>query len=194
MLGPLIGGLLTDHVSWKWCFLVPLPTGSFVSHKFTYRCFFINLPTGGFALAVLVFTLHLNPHKAVSLGELKRTFDFFGLFLIIAGVVLVLVGFSAGDTAWKTAETITLLTVGGIVLIAAAVWETRTTRSQIIPPRLFKVSFSSSFRWIWISIADISRLEDQNDGIPPHWRVLPFVCVHHRLLYVQCPPLREKIY
>lgn len=68
-----------------------------------------------------------------------QMFDFFGLFLIIVGTVCVLIGFSSAETVWKSPETIVLLTVGGLILVSVVFWESYTTRSPIIPPRLFKV-------------------------------------------------------
>ncbi|KAI5478762.1 MFS general substrate transporter [Pseudohyphozyma bogoriensis] len=118
VIGPLIGGALTQHASWRWCF-------------------FINLPTGGIAFAILIFSLKLNPTQPGSLREFARTFDFPGLALLIAGVALLLVGFNSGETSWKSTETIVLIVVGAVVLISAVVWECYTKRSPIIPPRLF---------------------------------------------------------
>lgn len=56
----------------------------------------------------------------------------------MSGVVLLLVGFNSGATEWKSAKTIALIVVGGVLLILGAVNEVYTTRSPIIPPRLFK--------------------------------------------------------
>lgn len=56
----------------------------------------------------------------------------------MAGVVLLLVGFNSGETNWNTAKTISLIVVGGVLLIVGAVNEVYTTRSPIIPPRLFQ--------------------------------------------------------
>lgn len=120
LLGPLLGGILSDHATWRWIF-------------------YINLPTGGFAIALLAAFLNLNPKPRKTWRAHAAEFDFLGLILAIGGVVCVLLGFNFSEDSWSDAKTIGLLVAGIVLFILCAINEAViTTRRPIFPPRMFK--------------------------------------------------------
>ncbi|MDQ0748117.1 EmrB/QacA subfamily drug resistance transporter [Streptomyces africanus] len=115
VLGPLLGGLLTQHASWRWVF-------------------YVNLPVGVVALAVIAAVLHI-PRRAT-----RHVIDYLGTFLIAAvATCLVLVASLGGTTwGWGSAQ-IVALAVLGVVLAAAFVAVERRAAEPVLPLKLFRV-------------------------------------------------------
>ncbi|WVW86801.1 hypothetical protein I302_108856 [Kwoniella bestiolae CBS 10118] len=120
VLGPILGGVLTEKASWRWCF-------------------YINLPTCGIAFVLLVFTLKLNPSRKLTFRELSRTFDFVGLALLMIASGLLIVGFSrAADFGFGQPASYGIIIAGAVMFLAAVVNFLTTKRNAIIPARMFK--------------------------------------------------------
>ncbi|MFE3903265.1 MFS transporter [Streptomyces sp. NPDC059153] len=115
VLGPLLGGFFTQHLSWRWVF-------------------YVNLPIGVVALLVIAAVLYIPVRRA------QHTIDYLGTFLIASvATCLVLVASLGGTTwAWGSAQIIGLAVLS-VLLLTAFVHVERRAAEPVIPLKLFRI-------------------------------------------------------
>ncbi|MER6059974.1 MDR family MFS transporter [Streptomyces sp. NPDC001792] len=115
VLGPLLGGLLTQHLSWRWVF-------------------YVNLPVGVVALAVIATALRIPRRSA------HHVIDYLGTLLIASvATCLVLVASLGGTTwAWGSPQIIGLAVLGVLLAVAFVAVERRAAE-PVLPPKLFGI-------------------------------------------------------
>jgi EmrB/QacA subfamily drug resistance transporter len=114
IIGPVVGGFLTDNLGWRWVF-------------------YVNLPVGLLGVLVVAGFLPFVRTKAS-----WRDIDFLGSAALAAGLIPVLVALSvAKDQGWTSFEVLGLIGFGIGMLIAFFLIEQRV-KEPIVPFNLFK--------------------------------------------------------
>jgi EmrB/QacA subfamily drug resistance transporter len=122
IVGPFVGGWITDHISWHWVF-------------------YVNVPFGIAALIVLGTVLPGVGRRRASIRDL----DYLGIAVFTAGVVPLMLGLtnkgnvnSQGQLANWTDPNVVGLIATGLVILAAFVFIEIRAKEPIIPIDLFK--------------------------------------------------------
>jgi EmrB/QacA subfamily drug resistance transporter len=122
IVGPFIGGWITDHISWHWVF-------------------YVNVPFGIASLVVLATVLPSAGRRTASIRDL----DYLGIALFTAGVVPFMLGLtnkgnvnSSGQLASWTDPDVGGLIIVGLVILAVFLFAESRAKEPIIPLDLFR--------------------------------------------------------
>ena len=113
-LGPIVGGLLVQHINWE-------------------ACFYINIPVGIIALVFGLLVLRETPPSPAA-----RSFDIPGILLLTAFLFLLVWGLiKAPDYGWTSTTTIAYF-AGAVVALAGFIVREAKAKEPLLPLKLFR--------------------------------------------------------
>ena len=117
-IGPLLGGVFTQYLNWRWVFL-------------------INLPCCFAAFVVLYMFLNTTTTQTSSPRQ-GRKMDWVGSATIVSMTVLTLLSLDLGGVVfpWDSPKVLSILVSGLVLLAAFVLWEAKGAADPLIPARI----------------------------------------------------------
>ncbi|RFN45608.1 hypothetical protein FIE12Z_10162 [Fusarium flagelliforme] len=136
VLGPILGGVISQHSTWRWVFL-------------------LNIPGGVLAFVLVAIFLPASEQSSqlslikVIRSKIKRSnwvrIDYLGIVLLLAASVLLVFALEEGGTrySWNSAVIISTLIIAIVCFIAFGFWEVHVEHSSskqepVFPPSICK--------------------------------------------------------
>ncbi|KAF8630545.1 hypothetical protein AX15_002847 [Amanita polypyramis BW_CC] len=121
-IGPVIGGALSENVTWRWCF-------------------WVSVPLSLVATAIVLFALPLKAVKG-SIGRKLMVIDYFGTILSLTGSTLIILPLIWGGVTfpWASPQVLVTLFSGLCVIALFCLWEWKGANLPIVPMYIFRYS------------------------------------------------------
>ena len=125
VVGPLLGGVFVDQLTWRWCF-------------------YINLPVGAVSMLVTTFLLRMPAQKldppAAGWSAKLAQLDPLGTLVFLPGIICLVLALQWGGVtyAWHSARIIALFVLSAALIAAFVGSQAWKGEAATIPPRILK--------------------------------------------------------
>ena len=122
IVGPVLGGAFTQHVTWRWCFYINIPIGCFSA-----------------IIVLLFFRIKSAATENAPFLEKLKGLDGLGFILFASSMAMLLLALQWGGAtyAWNSSVVIGLFVGFGVVMTLFIAWQLYLKDTALIPPKLF---------------------------------------------------------